>query len=117
MDLERGLSQEKQPPGNQYDVAPRDLMAHDCEQRRGEAHEPGQRKQKPDACQHRQCQSYESGFGPLMAWQFAGHDRYEDDIVDPEDDLERGEIPTIREDLDTDFSGLQVQIGLRAYIF
>jgi hypothetical protein len=41
-------------------------------------------------------------------WGFMNEEREE---------LGRGELPTVRKDLDTDFSGFQIQIGLRAYIF
>ena len=41
-------------------------------------------------------------------WGFLNEEREE---------LPRGEVPTVRNDLDADFSGFQIQIGLRIYIF
>ena len=57
----------------------------------GESDYEGDRQQQPDAHHERGSQAELAGACSLSGRQLAGHDRDEDDVVDPENDLEGGQ--------------------------
>src|SRR6185295_11080486 len=58
------------------------------EERRGETHDPGERQQQENPRNHGQCEANGARAGLLAGRKFARQDADENDIVDPEDDLE-----------------------------
>ena len=63
-------------------------MLEHHEQRSSQTHDQGDGEEQQDAGQHGQCQPELTGLLPLILWQPVRQDRDEDDVVDPEDDLE-----------------------------
>jgi len=89
VDLRGALPEEEQAAGDQNHVSPRDSLVKDAEQRLGEPHEPGERRQEPDAHHHgKQQPEPPDGLSPRRR-QLVGEDRDEDDVVDAEHQLER----------------------------
>jgi hypothetical protein len=65
-----------------------DAAAEHAEERRGEAHDPGQREQQQDAHDHRGHEADAARPGLLTGRQLAGENRDEDHVVHAEHDLE-----------------------------
>ena len=93
------LPSRNRPPSDQDQVAARDLVPPEREQRRGQPDDPGEREEQEDAGAHRQQQSEAPRGRLLRRRQLPGQDGNEDDVVDAEDDLEEGE----RREGDQDF--------------
>ena len=66
-------------------------MPGDGKEGRRQARQPGQGEQEQDAGDHGQPQPQLALLAPAAPGQLPGQDGDEDDVVDPEDDLERGE--------------------------
>ncbi|MNV69796.1 hypothetical protein D3C71_1627230 [compost metagenome] len=87
MDLARGLPDQERAPGNQDDVAPGNAFAKDREDRLGQRHDPGNRRQQAQAHHQRKSDPQPPrllahGFGQLV-----GQDGDENQVVDAEHDL------------------------------
>jgi hypothetical protein len=76
---------------DQDQVSPGEGMVEELEERRGQADDEADREQQPDAHEHRRAQPEYSRAVALMHGQLGHHDRDEHDVVDAEDDLERGQ--------------------------
>src|SRR6185503_20979274 len=82
---------QEQPADRQDQIASGELVAEDREEGGGQAAQPGQGKQQQDARAHRQQQAGAPRRQLLRRGQLSRQDRDEDDVVDAEDDLEKGE--------------------------
>ena len=91
VDLPRALGHQEEAARDQDEVAPRDLVPHQDEERRGEPHDPGEAQQQQDAREHRQREPDGAGLRLLVLRQLPREDGDEDDVVDAEDELE-GEL-------------------------
>jgi hypothetical protein len=91
VDLVRALGQQEEAAEDQHQVSARDLLADDGEERGREADDPAQREEQGDAHEHRHHEPEAAGLGLVLFRQLAGQDGDEDDVVDAEDDLQRGE--------------------------
>ncbi len=94
VDLVSALGDEEESAEDEHEIAPRDLLAKDGEERRRELHDPAEREQQQDPHQHRQHQTDLAGPLLLGLGELSRQDGEEDDVVDAQDDLEdreRGE--------------------------
>ena len=91
VDLARALVEQKQPAGDQDDVAPGEPALEQLEYRRRQPDDPGDRREQREAGQHRQRQPEPPRQIPPVLRQPADQDRDKDEIVDAEHDLERGQ--------------------------
>src|SRR5690625_3944056 len=88
MDLARRFPNQEKAARDQDHVLPRESMAEDLEDRIGQRHYPGDDRQQQKPEQKRAAQPDDPGAVPMLARQPVRQDRDEDEIVDPEDDLE-----------------------------
>src|SRR2546423_2621209 len=88
VDFARALGQQKQPAGNEDQVATRYGMPEHGEERRGQSDDPRKRREERDAGDHRAEQSDAPRATLLLLGEFPRQDGNEDDVVDAEDDLE-----------------------------
>src|SRR5690606_34468932 len=91
VDLRSRLGEQEQPAGQQDDVAPGDREVEDLEQRRGQLGEPHETRQQHEAADQREAEAEALGEQAAVLRDALGDDRQEDDVVDPEHDLEKGE--------------------------
>jgi hypothetical protein len=91
VDLVGGLAEQEEAAAEEDQVAPGEPLAGDREERRRQAHHPRDREQQADAHDQREPEPQPPGERLLLARELVGEDRQEDDVVDPEDDLHRGE--------------------------
>ena len=89
--LHRALDQQEQAAADQHQVAPGQLEAENRQDRLGQADDPGQAEQERDAAEQRQRQADLACQPLLVLGQAPRDDRQEDQVVDAEHDLERGE--------------------------
>jgi hypothetical protein len=81
----------KRPPSEQDQVAARDRLPEDVEPGLDEAHHPRDREEEADPHQHREREAEAPRARALLLRELPGQDREEDQVVDPEDDLEEGQ--------------------------
>ena len=91
MNFMGSLGQEEQPTDDQDQVASGDLVAEDGEQGCCELDDPGKEEQEDDAHDHRQSQTDHAALLSLILGESARENRDEDDVVDPQDDFQRGQ--------------------------
>src|SRR5215470_14737258 len=91
MNFIRRLGNEEQAAADQDDVAPRYSHAENGKERRGEAHEPGEAEEHDHAEDESEGEADLAGAAGLVCVEPCSEDRDEDEIVDPEHDLERGQ--------------------------
>jgi hypothetical protein len=91
VDLEGRLAEKEKPAAHQDYVASREGIAKEGEELDGEPGDPGQRQEEDNAHHHRSRQAEGSRPRPQLLRQTPRQDRDEDDVVDAEDDLERGQ--------------------------
>ena len=90
-DLAGRLPDEEQAAGEQDQVAPRDLVADDGEHRRRQADHPGEHEQQRDAHEHGERETQAPRELAARRRQAVHQDGDEDDVVDAQHQLERGE--------------------------
>ena len=83
-----GFRHEEGAAEDQYQVAARYALAHHLEKVRGQPHDPGKREQQQNAHEHGQAKTEHAAAGTLLRRQATGEYGDEDDVVDPEHDLE-----------------------------
>jgi hypothetical protein len=88
VNLEGCLAEQEQSAADEDDVAPADLHSRDLEQRRSQADDPADREQQEDPHDHGGAQADDSRAVLLFGRQLPGEDADEDDVVDPEHDLQ-----------------------------
>ncbi len=91
VDLMRGLGDEKQAAADQDDVAPGYSHLEDGDDRLGEPHQPGEPEQHDHAEDEGERKPDLAGAARLLRLEPRGQDRDENEIVDAEHDLERGQ--------------------------
>jgi hypothetical protein len=91
VDLVGRLGDQEQAATEQDQVAPREASTENREQRLGEPHHPGQREEEPEPHDERERDAEAAGLRLVLGGQLGGEDRDEDDVVDAEHDLHRGE--------------------------
>ena len=79
------------PPRMRIRSRPEISWPSDREQRRGQPDQPGQHEQEPDAHEHREEQADAPRELAPLGRQLVDQDRDEDDVVDAEHELERGQ--------------------------
>jgi len=91
VDLHGSLGDEEQAAAEEHQVLSGDLQPEDGEQRCDELHHPGdpEEEQNPEA--HGEEQPDLPGLLLFRGFDLRGEDRQEDDVVDAENDLERGQ--------------------------
>jgi hypothetical protein len=72
-------------------IAPGKPVPGKVKERSCQAHDPSQRQQQQDASNHCQGQAKVPRSGLLCGWQSARENANEDDVVDPEHDLENSQ--------------------------
>ena len=113
MDLPRALVEQEQAARDQNDIAPRDRMAEEIEQRLGEADYPSNRGKQRQAGKQSQCQSDLPCPVLLFCRQSPGEDRDEHQVVDTEHDLEGGQCQKAYPDFRI---GYPIHIEARAWL-
>ena len=88
VDLGGRLDQQEHAAGDQDQVAPGDLEAPEREHRRGERHHPGDARQQREPHDQRERQADDARAVALLRRQLVGQDGDEDQVVDPQHDLE-----------------------------
>ena len=91
VNLVSAFPDQKQTTDYKNQVAARDIAPENCEERRCEAHDPGERHQQKNPRDHGQREAEVARAGLLGGRQFARQNTDENDVVDPEHDLENGE--------------------------
>src|SRR5687767_9154001 len=91
MNFEGALREQEQPAADQNQVAPGNPLLENREQIRGQSHDPRDRQQQRNAREHRQRQPDRATTRLLILRQPPDKNRNENDVVDPENDLERGQ--------------------------
>ena len=89
VDFHGRLPHQEQAARDEDEIPAGDLRAGDREQRRGEAHDPRQHQQQPDAHEHGEEQADAARVLALLALELVDQDRDENDVVDAEHQLER----------------------------
>ena len=87
----RRFGKQKHAAADQDDVAPGYFYAENAKQGCREAHEPGQRGEHDHAEDERKGEANQTGAASLVLGEPGGEDRDENEIVDAEHDLERGQ--------------------------
>ena len=87
------LGEQEQAAAEQNQVAPGDVLTEqrDREQRLGQPRNPENRPEQPDAHHHRGDRADPAGALLLLLRELARQNRDEDDVVDPENNLEKGQ--------------------------
>jgi hypothetical protein len=88
MDLDRRLGDQEQPAGDQHQVLPGELDLQHGEGGLRQRQHPGDRGQQREPHDHGEPEAEPARDQRLVLRQPAGDDRDEDQVVDPEDDLE-----------------------------
>src|SRR5437879_5386674 len=91
VDLPRRLADQEEAAADQDEVASTQAVAQHGEQRPRESHHPRDREEQPDADAQREREPEPPRRILLPRGQPPGEDRDEDDVVDAEDDFERGQ--------------------------
>ncbi|ABV15265.1 hypothetical protein CKO_04204 [Citrobacter koseri ATCC BAA-895] len=84
-----GFPDQEQPTQQQDQIAGGNRFAENLEQRVCQACDPGDRSQQSQAHHHRRRQPKASGVIPLRCRKFRHHQREENNIVDPKNDLQQ----------------------------
>ena len=85
------LASRKKPPTMRMRSRPGELVLEEREQRLGQGHHPADAQQQQDAHAHGREDAHAAGAVALILGQLVGEDGDEDDVVDAEHDLERGQ--------------------------
>ncbi len=85
------LATRKRPPTIEHDVASRDHLREDREERLRQPHDPGDGEEEEDPRDEGQPEADPVGALLALLRELPDEDRDEDDVVDPEDELEGGE--------------------------
>ena len=91
MDFDGRLTNQKQASRNHHEILPGDLMAEQRADRMSQLHDPADGEQQHDPRHNRQQQPQLSCPVTLSGWEISRLDRDENDVVDPEHDLQRGQ--------------------------
>ncbi len=85
------LPEQKEPAAQQDEVAAGERLAGELEQRIGERHHPSDRQEQADPRPRGERKTDRAGATAFALAQACDQNRNEDDVVDTEHDLERGE--------------------------
>ena len=91
VDFDGGFPEEEEAAADEDEVASREAVVEGVEERLCEAHDPGEGEEEQDAHAHGAGEAEGAGAWLLVAGQLADQDGDEDDVVDAEDDFEKGE--------------------------
>ncbi len=100
MDLDHALAEQEQAAKEQNQIASRNPLVADVKQRCNQPGEPYDGEQQRDAREHRKRQAGDPRSRLTLRWQSSDQDRNEDDVIEPEHDLEQRQRregqPTLR---------------------
>ena len=88
--LHRAFHDQEGAAADQDHIAPGDVEVENRENRLGQPDDPGQREQQHEAPDQGQCQADPAGRLLLVFRQTSRNDRQEDQVIDAEDNLQRG---------------------------
>src|SRR5690606_13340566 len=91
VDLEGGLPDQEEAADQQDQRLPGEVVPEQGEQRRGQLHDQGDRGEQRQPADQREPDAQPARLVPLVGGELPGAYRDEDQVVDPEDDLQHGQ--------------------------